>query len=98
MSVREPQYLTLLQLCNDVLRRFGTVVAMVVVCAAGSALVALARPRTYTSIASFVAEAREPLSAELSSGSSLDMLPGPGPGPGQRGGASRMTRMLATGG
>ena len=93
-SVREPQYLTLLQLCNDVLRRFWTVVATIVSCALAAALLTLARPRTYTSVASFVAEARRPLSEEVASGVSLDV-----PGASQQsGGGDRMTRMMAAGG
>jgi uncharacterized protein involved in exopolysaccharide biosynthesis len=92
--VREPQYLTLLQLCNDVLRRCWTVAATVVLCALAAACVALVRPRTYTSSASFVAEARQPLSDEVASGASLDMMGASE----QRGGAGGMTRPLTAGG
>ena len=65
VSMRDAHYVTLLQLCNDVLRRFWTVAAIVVFCAAGAALLSLARPRTYTSVASFVPEARQSLPSEV---------------------------------
>jgi uncharacterized protein involved in exopolysaccharide biosynthesis len=93
-SEREPQYLTLLQLCNDVLRRRWTVAALVVFCGVGATLLALARPRTYTSSASFLGEARQPLSDEMPSGTPVGGSSVLDP----RGGSSRMTRMLAGGG
>lgn len=87
--MRDPHYVTLLQLCNDVLRRFGTVVAMVAFCAASAALLSLGRPRTYTSVVSFVPEARQPLSAELEGRDvPLDRLTGQA----SPGGRSRATR------
>ena len=76
VGVRDPQYVTLLQLGNDLLRRFWTVVTLVALCAVAAALLTVARPRTYTSSTSFVPEARQPLSAEGGSGGfSIDGLP-----------------------
>ena len=63
--MRDPHFVTLLQLCNDVLRRSWTVVFIVAVCAGGAAFLSLVRPRTYTSVVSFVPEARQPLPAEV---------------------------------
>ena len=91
--MREPRYLTVLQLCNDVLRRFWTVLALVVFCTAGATLVALVRPRSYTSSVSFVGEARQPLSEDAGLGA-----PFGGATPrDSRGGPSGLARMLATG-
>ena len=90
----DPHYVTLLQLCNDVLRRFWTVVAMVVLCAAGAALLSLARPRAYTSIASFVPEARQsPPEVE-----GRDPPLGRRTGQASLGGPSRATGLSAIGG
>jgi uncharacterized protein involved in exopolysaccharide biosynthesis len=93
--MRDPHYVTLLQLCNDVLRRFWTVVAMVVFCAASAALVSLVRARTYTSVASFVPEARQSLPAEAEGRDlPLDRLTGRA----SLGGLSRGTRLPSIGG
>ena len=93
--MRDPHYVTLLQLCNDVLRRFEIVVATVVFCAAGAALLSLGRSRTYTSVASFVPEARQALPAEAAgSGMPLDRRRGDA----TLGGPSRADRLLSVGG
>lgn len=95
VTPRDPRYLTLLQLCNDLLRRVWTVASLVVLCTVGAALLSLVRPRSYTSSASFVPEARQPLSAEVSGGGySLEGLPGQG----SRNGSSRIARALSVGG
>ena len=91
--MREPQYLTLLQLCNDVLRRFWTVAATVVLCAFAAAVVALVRPRTYTSSASFIGEVRPPMEEGLASAGSS----GASTTRDSRGGGSRLARLLAGG-
>jgi uncharacterized protein involved in exopolysaccharide biosynthesis len=94
LSLRDPHYVTLLQLCNDLLRRTWTVVALVAFAAAGAGLLSLARPRTYTTTASFVPEARQPLSQELEGGSSLERMSGPE----WRGGSSPVSRLLSVSG
>lgn len=60
-GVSDPHYVTLLGLCNDLLRRRWAVVAIVAGCAVGSAFVRLAQPRTYTAVASFVPDAVQSL-------------------------------------
>ena len=92
-SMRDPHYVTLLQLCNDVLRRFPIVVALVVSCAAAAALLRWARPRTYTSVASFAPEARQPLSVD---GADLSLAAPTGQG--SLGGRSSTTRRPTIGG
>src|SRR5918993_3405711 len=93
--MRGPHYVTLLQLCNDVLRRFWTVVATAVFCAAGAALLSLARPRTYTSVASFVPEATQSMPTEVDGRDlPLDRLTGRA----SLGGSSRGSRPPAVGG
>jgi uncharacterized protein involved in exopolysaccharide biosynthesis len=60
MSERPVYYLTLLSVCNDLLRRRVLVAMLVFLSAATALLVVLARPRTYTSSASFVSEIASP--------------------------------------
>ena len=60
-DVNEPHFVTLLGLCNDLLRRRWASIAIVFCCAAASALFRLAQPRTYTAVASFVPDAVQPL-------------------------------------
>jgi uncharacterized protein involved in exopolysaccharide biosynthesis len=94
-STRDPHYVTLLQLCNDLLRRSWTVVSMVVFCAVGGALLSFGRPRTYTSVASFVPEARQPMSAEAEGRDlPIEALTGQG----ALGGRSRGARLSSVGG
>jgi uncharacterized protein involved in exopolysaccharide biosynthesis len=93
--MRDPHYVTLLQLCNDVLRRSWTVVTMVVCCAVAAALLSLARPRTYTSVVSFVPEARQSLPAGVNGRDlPLDRLTGGA----SRSSPSRADRLPAVGG
>jgi uncharacterized protein involved in exopolysaccharide biosynthesis len=89
--MRDPHFVTLLQLCNDVLRRSWIVAAMIVSCAAGAGLLSLARPRTYTSVVSFVPDARQSL-PEIGGGNvPLDRLTGQA----SLGGSSRTARLSA---
>ena len=74
-----PRCVTLLQLCNDVMRRIWTVVAVLVSAGIWAVLLTLERPRTYTSVAAFVGEARQPLSAEMHDGAALDRVPARAP-------------------
>ena len=93
--MRDPHHVTLLQLCNDMLRRSWSVLAIVMICTASATALSLLRARTYTSVASFVPEARELLSAETEgSALPLDRLTGRA----SSGGLSRSTRRPAVGG
>src|SRR5215204_346946 len=56
-----PHVVTLLGLSNDLLRRPWTMVALVLGCAIGSALVLLLQPRIFTASAAFVPETAVPL-------------------------------------
>jgi uncharacterized protein involved in exopolysaccharide biosynthesis len=56
-----PHLVTLLVLCNDLLRRPWTFVAFVLCCAVAAPIVRLLQTRTYTSFASFVPETARPL-------------------------------------
>lgn len=95
MSMRDPHHVTLLQLCNDMLRRSWRVLAIVMICTASATALSLFRARTYTSVASFVPEAREPLSEETEgSALPLEMLTGRV----SSGGLSRSTRLSAVSG
>lgn len=80
MHARDPHQVTLLQLCNDVLRRRWSFVAVVAFWSVGSAVVRLAQPRSYTSVASFAPETARPEAPLATSASpSLAGLPGGGP-------------------
>jgi len=63
-----PHVVTLMGLSNDLLRRPWTVVALVLGCAIGSALVRLLQPRIYTASASFVPETAVPLGEDMGVG------------------------------
>ena len=71
-----PHYVTLLGLCNDVLRGRWTLAVLVVCCAIAPTVVRLVEPRTYTARASFVPDAVRPLEGAQAPLSGLDLLGG----------------------
>lgn len=58
-----PHYVTLLGLCNDVLRGRMVVASMIICFALGAALFRLAQPRTYTARASFTPDVVRPVAS-----------------------------------
>jgi LPS O-antigen subunit length determinant protein (WzzB/FepE family) len=71
-----PHYVTLLGLCNDVLRGRWTIAVLVACCAIAPTVVRLVEPRTYTARASFVPDAVRPLEGAPAPLSGLDLLGG----------------------
>jgi LPS O-antigen subunit length determinant protein (WzzB/FepE family) len=88
-----PHYVTLLGLCNDLLRGRWTIAVLAVCCAIVSAFVLLVRPRTYTATASFVPDVVQPLRPGTGAPSLLDAFGGAA----LQGGASRSARLPSVG-
>lgn len=76
VSMADPHSVSLLGLCNDLLRRRWTVAGIVGCCALGSALWRSAQPRAFTSVASFIPDAIQPLRSKDGVVLSFDELRG----------------------
>jgi uncharacterized protein involved in exopolysaccharide biosynthesis len=77
-----PHYVTLLGLCNDVLRGRWTFAAMVMICATAAAIFRWTMAPTYTANASFIPDAVQPLQSGNDLLSSLAVLGNGGSGTG----------------
>ena len=84
----DPHYVTLLGLCNDLLRGRWTIALMALGCGLAAALILLVQPRTYTARALFVPDVVQPVRSGSEAMSPLSGLGGAALG---AGGSSRST-------